>query len=1251
MKHRLTRFRRLGVSAAAVALSLTGLSVLGLSTAAFAAAGLAPGSAITAASVPGINATGIDQPAGNLTLTFAAGTTWATGDTVLITVKDASGGATVTFDHNPSLGTTPTPPVGDNSLCLSVTACTITGAGTNTETLTLTGTPGQANVPQPETIVLTNIGYTTAASAPGLVTISDTVTGTLNNPAGVTFATGVAASNAAVGKPLVSVFADSTPNVGTGTTTSGGPWEVQLSGANTSWNTGDKIYVDIARNDGTNCETAGFPDTVGFASAPTAIVQVTQNGTTTTTPTVTTSVGIAPGSSCGTFSGVNNQLVITFTNSGTLGFGQYPSGAAIDIILIGSGATSGPSLTASADFYKYAASTASCYAAVGATDCYTAAPASLIQSGTNLGPIDVAYGTTPNAQPLFGNSNRNTALACTAAGICSATPAGTPAGIANDDLMAGTLANGVAGGSNLGATTNGSALTGAAIVNWGGALTAVITTGTTVTSVATACAHATLAGDSIIVGSSPGVDYFVASAPCAGGAQPVVAQVAQFSEAVGANVSDATTPATCTIQMPVPNTIPAGTRLRVGIPVVPALANATTTTLVVAATAGPGAAVTVSVFCWAPTTGNPFGAGVPVGGPSDANITFGLVTVTANSPATTLQYNFATCFNSLCGESVNNAISPIVLHEATAGSLGGGTTGYFCVTLNQPIAGIVEWNNSASPTATATGGGIAVSPTLTLFTPGGQAGPTVLEGQVTTASSGTPGTVTLSGLSINVPQAPLAVTANIVTGASNASCTLGNAVPSTSNPVTLAFVAGRTFGQSDADTAAQEVENLGCSTGHDTPGTVTPQVAVAAVGDLTFNDAEAASYLDGILPRPGAAYGVVTTGPSVPARLGGTGTLVARPSDPLGGLTAMLSALRIIGATDVYVLGGVLAFPQAFITQLQSTPVFNCDGSQHLNPTNGTTQFLTVHVIAGADGTADGTAEMAGTFFGPVGVGTAEIPGAYAGGFNDTTGSNGSGTASAPDTPVATCVVVNDSEFQDATAIGAAASNGAFGGDMGAPGSALAAEGGSIPVFETGPTALSIDAQTGLINDACRQVIDLGGPLALTDAVGAAEAALGMSWVRVGGIDYTDTSVQTANFELSSLNASGQPTGLDFDPAPGPLAAGPGQSFAIVVRGDYYTDGFTAAGISDNSIFLPAGSIPILETWDSNNTHSPGGTNYLGNFLQNIGQKSYDTFTPDVNSGGLATINNLWFIGGTFAISQSLENTVINDLNVSGTPS
>jgi hypothetical protein len=165
---------------------------LGLRTAAFAATVAAgSGTNIISVDAPSISGTGTDQTAGNLAVGFATGTTWRTGDSFTITVKDSKGDSAIHFDGNPTA--TAYPGSGDAPMCSGgSTGCTVRGTGTNTITVTLTGATSQTSgAPATEIIFLTAVAYTTKGAAPGPVVITTDLATTPSPP-------GAAASNAVV---------------------------------------------------------------------------------------------------------------------------------------------------------------------------------------------------------------------------------------------------------------------------------------------------------------------------------------------------------------------------------------------------------------------------------------------------------------------------------------------------------------------------------------------------------------------------------------------------------------------------------------------------------------------------------------------------------------------------------------------------------------------------------------------------------------------------------------------------------------------------------------------------------------------------------------------------------------------------------------------------------------------------------------------------------------------------------------------
>jgi putative cell wall-binding protein len=575
---------------------------------------------------------------------------------------------------------------------------------------------------------------------------------------------------------------------------------------------------------------------------------------------------------------------------------------------------------------------------------------------------------------------------------------------------------------------------------------------------------------------------------------------------------------------------------------------------------------------------------------SNATIGVSTINITANTPSTTIPFNVT----SSGGEVVNQPVSPITMTEGSPGAFKGGVVGWACIALN-PGAGVGNAAEFATlPTVTATGGGIAVG-NVSLLTPGSQTGPSELAFQVTTASSGTVGTVTVSGISLNVPAfAAFNAIGELWFGANSVSdaCTGANTGASGSGmpyiaPITgahnftVANTSARIFGQDQDATAAQAFELPGsgpqvCHAGF------TPATPAVLVTNGSYQDALSASYLAGQLHT-----GILTTN-----------TNTVSPE--------ALRALALTGVTEVFVVGGPLVVSPADITQLENTPAYRC-GTGGVTPrVNALGQVVNLVVQQIFGQTADDTAEAVATFPGAGIPGTGNFQGAYAGSYNNTSGSSGSGISTAPDVPVTTAILATNQSFTDAASASVVAYSNHF------------------PLLLTGPGTLSSAAATGLTNDSVQQVIVMGGPIAISDNVLTQIEAMGLSVVRIAGQDFTDTSQLLARFEMASVNLSGQRIGLEYDP------------FALsIARGDYYTDAIVASEVAGLS-----GPTPILLTWDPNSTFMPGGTDYLGQFLTAAGQG----MGLDIE-GFDGTVNNLVVFGGQFAISKALEATIGHDLN------
>lgn len=337
----------------------------------------------------------------------------------------------------------------------------------------------------------------------------------------------------------------------------------------------------------------------------------------------------------------------------------------------------------------------------------------------------------------------------------------------------------------------------------------------------------------------------------------------------------------------------------------------------------------------------------------------------------------------------------------------------------------------------------------------------------------------------------------------------------------------------------------------------------------TFPDALAASYLAGALD---------------------TGVLLT-PTGSLAPVTA--AALKAEGVTRVFVVGGPLAVSDTVTTLLSATPAYGCGGTAALGTDitvtriGGATEYDTAAMIARAVSSAD--------------VGTGAFPGAYAGtdsvggsgSYNDTAGA---GTpAPATSAPLRTAVLATGSSYQDAMSASAMAYA------MGFP-VLLSATGSLSPAAQAAITALTI-----------RQVVVMGGPLAVSDGVVRTLASLGVSVLRVAGTDATDTAVELARFEVAPTS-----DGLGWS----------GRASIAVTRGDFFTDGLAGSVVTGTT------RMPLVLT---ESPTAPGP--YLTSFLRASGQSGSGI-------AGLATskVLSLVTLGGPLAVATSLVASLESDL-------
>lgn len=328
-----------------------------------------------------------------------------------------------------------------------------------------------------------------------------------------------------------------------------------------------------------------------------------------------------------------------------------------------------------------------------------------------------------------------------------------------------------------------------------------------------------------------------------------------------------------------------------------------------------------------------------------------------------------------------------------------------------------------------------------------------------------------------------------------------------------------------------------------------------------------------------------------------SGTLLT-PTASLSSVTA--GALREEGIDSVYILGGPLAVTTAVANAIGDLTAYDCGGTQRA-PTAGK---IAVHRIDGATqyATAMKVAEYVGT------VASLSFPGAYAtvnatggtGLYNDT-GASGSGAPSAGPEP--TAILASGQEFQDAQA------------------ASVLSYHTRLPMLLTSSTALSATAVAAIETLGVKQVILLGGPLAVSNTVEAdLVAQTGVAVLRVAGKDYTDTARELARFE-----AAGAPDGLGWTTG----------RRLMVARGNGFTDGLSGAVLENahNAATGDAGTAhPLLLT------EGPAGVGaFLTAFLTTTGHTGVDQTTNK-------RFTTLTVLGGPLAVTSAEIDAMETDL-------
>lgn len=523
----------------------------------------------------------------------------------------------------------------------------------------------------------------------------------------------------------------------------------------------------------------------------------------------------------------------------------------------------------------------------------------------------------------------------------------------------------------------------------------------------------------------------------------------------------------------------------------------------------------------------------------------------------------------LAQDAFDASISAIDVFGSTSTPL---PQGYVCLSLSDGM-----FNTGAAPAVAVAAGNGSVDPTLQY---GGQVvtGASSVEFEVSKAST-TAAEYSISGLAVDGPTTAGPVTVTVTYGASSTCAHDTKAVGSATAFSVVATQVTRLYGSTPDATAAAELEHQFDAEATACPGRPGARPVVLAT-DSGYPDALSSAYLASSL---------------------GTGELLT-PTGSLSAATA--AAIRLEGITEVYIVGGSLAVSNSVSQELGSMLAYDCGGSTPL--TSAGPVHMEVTRIAGTSEyqTAEWVAEYptAGT------VGLLDVAGAYAGTdqvggsgkYNDTAGNGSAVPATASDLP--TAIVATGHSFQDAES------------------ASVLSYADRLPILLTTPTSLSPQVSSVISELGIKQVIVIGGPLAVSDGTVSSLESLGLSVLRIAGQSATDTAVQLAQFEMASKTAR--------------LGAGwAGSGGVTVARADYFTDGLAgavvAAGAGRQHTHVPE---PLLLC-----TNPSTVGQYLSRFLSSAGRTGIDGDAAD-------QVSSITILGGPGAVSPSIVTTMTGDL-------
>jgi putative cell wall-binding protein len=500
------------------------------------------------------------------------------------------------------------------------------------------------------------------------------------------------------------------------------------------------------------------------------------------------------------------------------------------------------------------------------------------------------------------------------------------------------------------------------------------------------------------------------------------------------------------------------------------------------------------------------------------------VGVTANNPPVLVQPN------TKIDTSVTTAISPVILSETSKGAV---PSGFVCIQANAgnyfltdshlgPV-GIAQTNAQSGAVLGNSGAlsGFGSPSAIGAFDTSG------VSFQVTSPSTAA-GVFEVAGLRVvdpaSVPFGPQNLTVFAASSAANCATGTATAVYSYAISGFSVFNTSRIFGQDADGTAAAELASVFPPTGSTCPASG----SVVLATDQNFPDALSASYL---------AAGL------------GTGVLLT-PTAALSSVTS--AALRLEGISHVYIVGGPLAVSANVVSQLQGTQAFNCGGTTGITNSAGPVNLAVTQVFGQ---TQYDTAQTVAQYLGAGGVGKGAFGGGYptnpagTSAYNTTTGLSGT-VAPASSVATPTAILATGQTFPDAMAASAMSYAKKW------------------PILLTQQASLAAQAASAIANLGIKQVVVMGGPVAIADAVVTKLATLGVSVVRIAGTDYTNTAQLLAQFELSTtINPSGQATGLGW----ADLGANPNTYGVNVARGDFFADalaGSVVGGVNHAPIVL-----------------------------------------------------------------------------------